>query len=437
MTTGRMTTTLPNGVFKTGKLIVGNAYVTRAIRNYGDSLQLGNVHASNTLLAITSNTNGIHLSEATSSIVWVDSPLTTTKLLSANAGIVTNSLTTDAASITGGLTAQFLVSQTSVTTNTLSALSSTVAGTSFFGGASSFQSTLNVIGSTVLQSSLSAQSTSLLNLSVATFANLNSVTANTITTNFLLSNTVTANVGNLNVVQIGASKLSYDTSNVGFENLHVQVNNSTALRLYNSDQRALFPGGVVSSSISSKGNEQLVLKSNDPTSTVIVQGNLFVQGSTTNISSTDLRIDAKTVVVARSNTAGADADVIASNAGLVVETGTSGLERSLLWNYNQAGIGYVPTAPGEKASDRNSFWEIVGGNLQLTRVIPSGAHIGYNFTTGVYAGDNLQTKVSYRFAIQDDESFQIEKVNGGNLSAGGAPIGSVAVPVATFEVPAP
>lgn len=431
-----MTTALPNGVFKTGKLIVGNAYVTRAIRNYSNALQLGNVHSSNTLLAVTSNTNGIHLSEVTGTTVWIDSPLTTTQLLSANAGIVANSIVTNSASIAGGLTAQFLVSQTSVTTNTLSAVSSTVSGTQWVGGAATFQSTVNVVGATTLAGTLAAQATNLQSLTVNGASALNTATASSLNVTVANVTSLTATTANATNINIGAANLFYDTSSPGFENLRINVGSTPAVRLYNSDSRVLFPGGVVTNTVKSQAGQQLVLQPQDATGSVVVAGNLIVQGATTQVDVTNLSVDSKTIIVARSNTAGPDADNLADGSGLQVETGLSGYQRSILWNYNTAGSNYTPTS-AVPSSNFLSYWEMVGGNFQITRIVPATAHIGYNFSTSTYAADNTQTRVSYRFSIGDDETLNIEKVNGSNLSAGGAAIGSTAIPISTFDLPPP
>ncbi len=431
-----MTTTFPIGTSRFGRVVASNVITTGSIRNRDAPLRLGTVNAANTFLAVTSNVDGVHLTEFTNTKVWIDTPVNTTQLLTAN-GIVASSLTTSTASINGGLTAAFLVSQTSVTTNTLTASSETISGTSFHGGAASFQSTVSVIGATTLSGTLSAQATNLQSLNVVAGSNLNTVAARSLDVPVANINTLVANVTNATTVNVGAATVSYDTSSPGFENLKIAVGGSSALQLYNSDQRALFAGGVVTNSVKSTAGQQLVLQSNDPTSTVIVAGNLFVQGTTTEIATSTLSVNSKTIIVARSNTASADADILADKSGLVVELPVSGYERSLLWNYNQGGSNYAPTTAGAKSSDGSAYWEFVGGNLVLTRNISSSSHIGYNFSSASYAADGVATRVSYRFAIGDDESLNLEKIFGTNLSAAGGAIGSVGVPVGTFDVPPP
>lgn len=432
---------IPMGTSKFGRVIAANVLVTTpgSIRCNGGALKLGNIHPSNTYLAVTSNTNGIHLTEFTNTQVWVDSPLYTTQLFTANAGIVASSVTTNSASIAGGLTAQFLVSQTSVTTNTFTASSTTVSGTSFFGGAASFQSTVNVVGATTLAGTLAAQATTLQSLTVNGPSTLNTAVASSLNVAVANVTSLTATTANATTVNVGSgASLTYDTSSAGFENLRVNIGSTPAFRLYNSDQRALFPGGVVTNTVKSQAGQQLVLQSQDATGTVVVAGNLIVQGSTTTVDVTNLSIDGLTVQVARSNTAGPDPDSIADKAGLAVETGTSGFQRSVLWNYNVGGANYAPTSASSKTSDGAAYWEMVGGNFMLTRQIPANLHVGYNFGTGAYAADSTATKVSYRFSIQDDESFCLEKVNGSNLSSGATvPIGSQSANVAIFDIPPP
>lgn len=105
-------------------------------------------------------------------------------------------------------------------------------------------------------------------------------------------------------------------------------------------------------------------------------------------------------------------------------------------------IDYKPASASAATHDGVSTWEVKGGNLLLTRVIPAANYISYDFATNTYKADNTQTTVSYRFAISDDEKLSIEKVNGANLAAGpGAnntvqPIGSTAPVVAVFELQA-
>ena len=81
---------------------------------------------------------------------------------------------------------------------------------------------------------------------------------------------------------------------------------------------------------------------------------------------------------------GADPDSLADKAGLVVETGTSGFQRSVLWNYNVGGANYAPTSASVKTSDGSAYWEMIGGNFMLTRQIPANLHIGYNFNSGIH-----------------------------------------------------
>lgn len=431
-----MTSTFPSGTVKFGRVLASNIMCSGSIRAGQAGVKLGNINASNTLLAVTSYSNGVHLSEVTGTTVWVDSPLNTTALLTAS-NIQTNALTANSASVTGGLTVSYLVSQTSVTTNTLTASSTTTTGTQWVGGAATFQSTVNVLGSTTLQSSLSAQATNLQSLTVPGTSNLNILTANSETigrSNITTLNAITANITTTN---IGPASLSYDTSSLGFENLLVSVNNNPALRLYNSDGRAYIPNGLVTNSVKSLSGQQLVLQSGDASNTVVIAGGLNVQGSLTTVDATNLSIDNVAIILARGNTSSADADVLGNGAGIVVETPVSGFTRSILWNYNLGGSNYAPTTAGTDTTSGMAFWEVVGGDLQLTRYISNTAHIGYNFASNSYVSDGMATKVSYKFSITNSEEFLLVKTNGSNLQAGGASIGATGANVAIFDLPPP
>ena len=256
---------IPLGTSKFGRVIAANVLITTpgSLRCNGGPLKLGNVHTSNTYLAVTSNTDGVHLTEFTNTRVWVDTPLYASQPITANAGIVASSVTTNSASIAGGLTAQFLVSQTSVTTNTFTASSTTVSGTSFFGGAASFQSTVNVVGATTLSGTLTAQATTLQSLTVNGPSTLNTATASSLNVAVANVTSLTATTANASTLNLGAASLAYDASSAGFENLRVNIGSTPAFRLYNSDQRALFPGGVVTNTVKSQAGQQLVLQSQD------------------------------------------------------------------------------------------------------------------------------------------------------------------------------
>ncbi len=233
--------------------------------------------------------------------------------------------------------------------------------------------------------------------------------------------------------------IGYDTSSVGFEKLAVKLNGTTALQLFNSDQHLDVTGGIVSNSLTAHAGQPLTLTGSDAASTVIVNGSLQVKGTYDTINSTDLNVSDLHITVAHSDS-GAQPDSVANGAGVIVDTGASGFARSLQWNYVQ-GIDYKPSSASSATNDGVSTWEVKGGNLVLTRVIPAANHIGYNFSSGTYAADNTQTTVSYRFAISDDEKLSIEKVAGANLAAGAGsnntvqPIASTAPVVAVFELP--
>jgi hypothetical protein len=164
-----------------------------------------------------------------------------------------------------------------------------------------------------------------------------------------------------------------------------------------------------------------------------VMGNLKLEGTTDQVNTMELRIEDLTATVAVSATP--QADSLADGAGMIVQTGLSGYDRSIKWKYNQ-GIDYKPTGPNESTNDGRSYFEFLGGNLVLTRDIPADNHVAWDFTNNTYAPDSVATKVSYRFAIGDDEKLSIEKVTGSTYSNDVTiPIGPQAPIVAVFEVP--
>ena len=345
---------------------------------------------------------------------------------------------------TGPSTLNSLAVTTTATIANLTVSSAeTVNGTLAVTGAStlnsaSISSTLSVSGA----STLSALSTS----GAAAFGStLTATGATTLNGPATVNNTLAVTgAGGLNVtagdISLKNATIGYDTSSVGFEKLAIKLNGTTALQLFNSDQHLDVTGGIISNSITAHAGQPLTLTGSDPAGTVIVNGRLQFNGPVDTINSTELNVNDLHIRVAHSDS-GAQADSLANGAGLIVETGTSGLARSLQWNYVQ-GIDFKPSSASTATNDGVSTWEVKGGNLLLTRVIPSANHISYSFSTGTYAADNTQTTVSYRFAISDDERLSIEKVAGANLAAGpGAnnavqPIGSTAPVVAVFELPA-
>ena len=195
-----------------------------------------------------------------------------------------------------------------------------------------------------------------------------------------------------------------------------------------------------SNSLTAQSGQPLTLTGSDAGGTVLINGTLQVKGTIDYVNKTTLNIADLTINVAHSDS-GAQADSAADSAGLVVETGTSGYARSLLWHVNQ-GIAYKPASASAGATDDGvSYWEVKGGNLVLTRVIPAANHISWSYSTVAYAADNTQTTVSYRFAISDDEKLVVEKSAGAKYAAGAGsnntvqPVGSAAPVVAVFELP--
>ena len=467
-----MSLAAPVGKVAAARLVTPDLVSLGQVRAPNANLKLGGnttANSATTYLNVNCKPDGVHLTETVASKIWLDTATTVTAPFSATGGfstgsgditvggnLVVNGTTTLAAVTSSGtIQASSLVSTgpstlgslavttTATVANLTVSSAETVNGTLAVTGAStlssaSISSTLSVSGA----STLSALSTS----GAAAFGStLTATGATTLNGPATVNNTLAVTgAGGLNVtagdISLKNATIGYDTSSVGFEKLAIKLNGTTALQLFNSDQHLDVTGGIISNSITAHAGQPLTLTGSDPAGTVIVNGRLQFNGPVDTINSTELNVNDLHIRVAHSDS-GAQADSVANGAGLIVETGTSGLARSLQWNYVQ-GIDFKPSSASTATNDGVSTWEVKGGNLLLTRVIPSANHISYSFSTGTYAADNTQTTVSYRFAISDDERLSIEKVAGANLAAGpGAnnavqPIGSTAPVVAVFELPA-
>lgn len=460
------------GKFAVARLVSPDIVANGLVRNPNALLKLGGnttANSASTTLNISSNTDGVHLTETVANKIWLDTPTTVSAAFTAAGGFstgsgnvtvggnltVTGSSTVNALTSSATIQAASLVSTGASTLNSLSVTNAATAASLTATSALVSNGTLAVSGAATLASAaisgaLSVSGTSALSaLTVSGAASLSSTLAVTGASTFTgaatVNNTLTVTgAGGVNVTQgdvfIKAADIGYDTSSVGFEKLSVKLNGTTALQLFNSDQHLSVTGGVVSNSLTAQSGQPLNLTGSDSAGTVIVNGALQVKGTITEVNKTTLNVSDLTVNVAHSDS-GAQADSAADSAGLVVDTGTSGYARSLLWRNNQ-GIAYKPASASAGATnDGVSFWQFIGGNLVLTRVIPAANHIGYNYSTAAFAADNTQTTVSYRFAISDDEKLSIEKVAGANYAAGAGsnntvqPIGSTAPVVAVFELP--
>ena len=442
------------------------------VRAPNANLKLGGnttANSATTYLNVNCKPDGVHLTETVANTIWLDTPTTVTASFSAIGGfstgsgdmtvggnLVVNGTTTLAAVTSSGtIQASSLVSTGPSSLNSLAVTTTatianltvtsaeTVNGTLALTGAStlnsaSISSTLSVSGPSTL-SALSASG-------AATFGStLTATGATTLNGAATVNNTLAVTgAGGLNVtagdLSLKNATIGYDASSVGFEKLAIKLNGTTALQLFNSDQHLDVTGGIVSNSITAHSGQPLTLTGSDAAGTVIVNGPLQVKGGVDRINSTELNVNDLNIRVAHSDS-GPQADSVANGAGLIVETGTSGLTRSLQWNYVQ-GIDFKPSSASTATNDGVSTWEVKGGNLVLTRVIPAANHIGYSFANGTYAADNTQTTVSYRFATSDDEKLAFEKCAGANYAAGAGannavqPIGSTAPVVAVFELPA-
>ena len=466
-----MSLATPIGKFSAARLVTPDLVLLGQIRAPSAVLKLGGNTTANgttTYLNVSSNSDGVHLTETVANKIWLDTPTTVTAAFTASGGFSTGSgnitvggnLVVNGSTTVAGLTssatiqAASLISTGASTLNSLAVTTSASVATLTVSSSETVNGTLAVTGASTLGSAsvtngFSVSGSSALSaLAVSGAATLASTLAVTGTTTLngaaTINNTLAVTgAGGINVTSgdlfLKAADIGYDTSSVGFEKLAIKLNGTTALQLFNSDQHLNVTGGIVSNSLTAQAGQPLNLFGSDSAGTVIVNGALQVKGTTTEVNQTNLNVGDLQITVAHSDS-GAQADSVADGAGFVVNTGTSGYARSLTWKYVQ-GISYKPSSASSATNDGVSTWNVIGGNLVLTRVIPSANHIGYSYANGTYAADNTQTTVSYRFAISDDEKLSIEKCAGANYAAGAGtnnatqPVGSTAPVVAVFELP--
>ena len=457
------TPALPTGNVSVARLTAPDIVATTQIRNPVNRLRLGgNTTLTGALsyLQVDSQANGAHLTEATATQIWLDTPTTVSAAFTAAGGLASSgnlavsgnlsvagtstlqaltaqgaaqlqgtvstgaltasSLTcTGTAALQGAVTASSTLNvqgaaqfQGTVATGLLTAASATVNGASTLTGPVSLGGTLQVTGATTLTSLTATAGTTLTTLTASGAASLGSTL--TVASNSTLNGnlTVTGATG-VNVtagaLAIKAATWSYDTSSAGFENAALAINGTTALRVYNSDSHAVFTGGVVTNSVTAASGQPLVLTGSDSSSTVKVVGNLQVSGSIDETNVQTLNVKDLQIIIAHSDTT-PQVDSVADTAGLVVE-GNSGYAKSILWRYNQ-GLAYKPSSATQATGDGLSYWEVSGGNLRLTRVVPAANHVSYSSTSKTWAADNTATTVSFGFRVADDETLQVVKVSG-------------------------
>lgn len=491
-----MTTTSPTGNVQVARLTAPDIVCSGQVRNPTNRLKLGgNTTLSGALsyLQIDTQSNGVHLTEATATQIWLDTPVTVSAALTAAGGLatsgnmnVTGTLTVAGATSlqavtaqgaaqfqstvsTGALTASQLTStgtsslqgavtasstinvqgaaqfQNTVSTGALTAASATVSGTTTLNGAASLASTLQVTGATTVAALTASGATSLSTLTTSGTATIGGVlTASsdaTVAGNLTVSGATGVNIAN-GSLSIKAANWSYDTSSAGFENAKLTINGNTALRVYNSDQRASFTGGVITNSITAQTGQPLTLTGLDSAGTVKINGNLQVSGTIDETNVNTLQVADLQIILGHNASGAPLADSVADTAGIVVE-GNSGYNKSILWHYN-SGLAYKPSTQSQATGDGESvlfdlcswiscwrlpvltcvlsfaglsYWEIVGGNLRLTRVIPAANHVSYNSSSKTWSADNTVTTVSVGFRLADDETLQVVKVAGTDYSS--------------------
>ena len=452
------------GNVQVARLTAPDIVCSGQVRNPTNRLKLGgNTTLSGALsyLQIDTQSNGVHLTEATATQIWLDTPVTVSATLTASGGLATSgnlnvsgtltvagatslqavtaqgaaqfqstvstgALTasqltaTGTSSLQGAVTASSTVNvqgaaqfQNTVSTGALTAASATVSGTTTLTGAASLASTLQVTGATTVAALTASGATSLATLATSGTATIGGVlTASsdaTVAGNLTVSGATGVNIAS-GSLSIKAANWSYDTTSAGFENAKLTINGNTALRVYNSDQHVAFTGGVVTNSLTAQTGQPLTLTGLDSAGTVKINGNLQVSGTIDETNVNTLQVADLQIILAHNASGAPLADSVADTAGIVVE-GNSGYNRSILWHYNQ-GLAYKPGTQSQATGDGLSYWEMMGGNLRLTRVVPSANHLSYSSTTKTWSADNTATTVSFAFRIADDETLQVCKVSG-------------------------
>ena len=342
----------------------------------------------------------MHLTEATATQIWLDTPVTVSATLNAAGGLAssgnlsvtgnlsvsgsttlqtvtaqgaaqfqstvsTGALTasqltcTGTSALQGAVTASSTVNvqgaaqfQSTVSTGALTAASATVSGTTTLTGAATLASTLNVTGATTLTALTATAGTSLNTLTTSGTATIGGVlTASsdaTVAGNLTVNGATGVNVAN-GSLSIKAANWSYDTSSAGFENAKLTINGTTALRVYNSDQRASFTGGVITNSVTAQAGQPLTLTGLDSGSTVKINGNLQVSGTIDETNVNTLNVADLQIILGHNASGAPLADSVADTAGIVVE-GNSGYAKNILWHYNQ-GLAYKPSTQTQATGD--------------------------------------------------------------------------------------
>lgn len=431
-------------------------------------------------LLVSSEPDGVHLSEPSNNKIVMDAPfsstapLTTVSLTSTGNGSFGGDLAVAGGSSLQGLTVagQAAFASSLSVAGPLSASSLAVSGAAALQGNTVVGGGLGVAGAVVLQQSLACgpllaaaatvqgdlvvegQSTAH-NLVVTAGGSLGSLSVTGSSALNTLSTISTASFGagvdvvsdvlvGGGVVVQGASGLAIPGGSLSLAGVQMaatadtcalSVGGGTALTIDASQNLALPSGSLTVGSINGRSGQSLVLKGADVGGTVHIAGNLVVDGDYETADRVEMKVEDLLVTLAHSQTS-PKPDSVADGAGIQIE-GNSGFPKSIIWK-NNLGLGYDGSTGTVPTCDGLSYFQVQGGSLMLTRTIPAANHLTKSPSSGTWQPDSVETVVSYAFRIDDQENLQIAKVQGTDYSAltGGSysPIGQTAPVCATYEV---
>ena len=475
----------PLGQIQMFHLTCPTLVVSGSITNPDGPLKLGgftNVSGSTaSYLLVSSDADGVHLSEPVTNTIVLDTPLSSTQplkavsILSTGDGAIGGDFIVAGQTGVQGLTvagAAAFASGVSVA-GPLNATAVSVSGTTLLQGDTSLGGSLAVAGAAVFRQTLSCGALSAASASVAgavsvgdllTATSLSvlggsslgslSVTGasslNTLATlstaafgsgvtvaadlavngggTFSGSNGVTVSSG---ILDLAGSQVSATSAS-----LSIATGGVVALAVDGQQNVTLPSGSLLTASVGGINGQALVLKGANATSTVHIAGNLLVDGDYNQADKQVVQIEDTVLTLAHCQTS-PQPDSVADGAGISIE-GDSGFAKSITWR-NNLGLAYNGQAGGLATEDGLSYFQVQGGNLMLSRVIPAANHISRSTASGAWEPDSVETVVSYAFRIDDQETLQIAKVRGTDyatpaIGGGYEAIGQAAAVCTTYEI---
>ncbi|GAX84508.1 hypothetical protein CEUSTIGMA_g11928.t1 [Chlamydomonas eustigma] len=148
--------------------------------------------------------------------------------------------------------------------------------------------------------------------------------------------------------------------------------------------------------LGASGNSNAVVISG---SNVTINAQLNVLGDLNTVTTTNLRVDDKVLVVA----AGSDSGALSSGAGIVLsdptEVGTPA-ERSLVWSLGAVGSYDSSNTTGPGGTSNGASWTFRGGALTLASYVAAG--------TGGYGNPAMQPARDVRFGLRVNQLDELE-----------------------------